>query len=388
MMNKLKAEIYIHIPFCVKKCDYCDFLSAPSDENTMKQYIEALKKEVSMSKGMLASFTIDTVFLGGGTPSILSADMIAAIIETVRQNADLCDDAEITVECNPGTLTYEKLCTYQKAGVNRLSIGLQSAQDDELKSIGRIHTWQQFVDNYNLARKAGFHNINIDIMSALPGQTIDSYKETLEKITALNPEHISAYSLIVEEGTKMYDRVQEAERNGKSILPDEDVEREMYYLTKRFLENKGYYRYEISNYAKKGFACEHNIGYWKRKNYFGFGIGAASLVEDVRYSNTSDIHHYMRELSSGKSMEEIRVNVTELSNQDKKEEFMFLGLRMMEGISKTTFREQFHQSYDSLYGEITKKLTKQGLLIETEDRVRLTERGIDISNSVLAEFLL
>ena len=286
-------EIYIHIPFCVKKCDYCDFLSDRADCKTKEEYVDALIKEIELSKNILNGYEVDSIFFGGGTPSILESHLFEGIMNAVKKYANINENAEITIECNPGTLTRKKLEVYKKTGVNRLSIGLQSANDDELKSIGRIHTWQEFLDNYRIARECGFDNINIDLMSALPGQTISSYKETLEKVVALNPEHISAYSLIVEEGTIMYDRVNEAALQGKDILPDEDTEREMYYMTKNILEENGYHRYEISNYSKEGMECRHNVGYWQRKNYIGFGIGAASLLENERYNNISDLNKYI-----------------------------------------------------------------------------------------------
>ena len=292
-----KLGVYIHITFCVRKCDYCDFLSAPAGGEMMKSYVKALTKEIELSKNKMAEYLVDTVFIGGGTPSILEGKLICDVISVLKNNCNMADDFEMTIECNPGTVTEEKLLDYKSVGINRLSFGLQSADNAELKSIGRIHTYEEFLESYELARKYGFDNINVDLMSALPGQSVESYKTTLEKITALNPEHISAYSLIVEEGTKMYERVKCAELRGENILPNEDDEREMYYITKTMLEQAGYERYEISNYAKSGFACRHNIGYWKRKDYIGFGIGAASLYRDKRYGNISDITMYIDELS-------------------------------------------------------------------------------------------
>ena len=264
-------------------------------------------------------------------------------------------------------------------GINRISLGLQSANDEELKNIGRIHSYSQFLDSYQLARKVGFNNINIDLMSALPGQNIDTYKETLEKIVALNPEHISAYSLIVEEGTPMFNRVKEDE----SILPNEDTERDMYYLTEELLKKAGYKRYEISNYSKEGFQCKHNIGYWKRKNYFGFGIGAASLVENKRYTNIRDIEKYIQ----FKRLDEIQENIQILSEEEQMEEFMFLGLRMMEGISKTEFEKNFNRNIYEIYKGTISTLERNGLLLVEGDKIRLTKQGIDISNMVLSEFL-
>lgn len=398
MMNNL--EIYIHIPFCVKKCDYCDFLSAPSDEKTMRAYVDALKQEIKLHKAKMEEYLVDTVFIGGGTPSILDAEWIEEILNTLKDNCHLKKEAEITIECNPGTVTEEKLLRYKDAGINRLSFGLQSASDEELKLIGRIHTYEEFLDSFQLARKCGFDNINIDLMSALPGQTIDSYKETLRKVLALKPEHISAYSLIVEEGTALKQRVENALSEGKNILPNEDDERAMYHLTKTLLEEAGYRRYEISNYAKEGYECRHNIGYWKRKEYLGFGIGAASLYREERYSNIRDINLYMKELEefskkeisasnemSGYVFDNIEENKQIISREEQMEEFMFLGLRMIEGVSVKLFEEMFGKKYDEVYGKTSEKLISQGLLEQKGDYVRLTERGIDISNYVMSEFL-
>ena len=378
-------EIYIHIPFCVKKCDYCDFLSDRADCKTKEEYVDALIKEIELSKNILNGYEVDSIFFGGGTPSILESHLFECIMNAVKKYANINENTEITIECNPGTLTREKLEVYKKTGVNRLSIGLQSANDDELKSIGRIHTWQEFLDNYRIARECGFDNINIDLMSALPGQTISSYKETLEKVVALNPEHISAYSLIVEEGTIMYDRVNEAALQGKDILPDEDTEREMYYMTKNILEENGYHRYEISNYSKEGMECRHNVGYWTRQDYLGFGLGASSLYGKERFANTADMKKY---LESSKNPEKIREKEPSLTREDEMAEFMFLGLRMTKGISKADFQRCFGCTIESVYGEVLEKYESMELLLEKDGRIFLSREGIHVSNSIMAEFLL
>ena len=386
MMSKL--GIYIHIPFCVKKCDYCDFLSAPSDEKTMERYTKALVKEIELNKELMKEYLVDTVFIGGGTPSILEGNLIARIMRALRSNANIAEDAEITIECNPGTVTEEKLLSYKNAGINRISFGLQSANDKELRSIGRIHTYEEFLESYYMARECGFDNINIDLMSALPGQSEQSFKETLEKVIGLNPEHISVYSMIVEDGTEMSQRVKNARAKGIDILPSEEEERRMYYMTKTLLGKAGYGRYEISNYAKSGYECRHNIGYWARKDYLGFGIGAASLYKEQRYNNVADINSYMDRLLgveiTGIKLQE---NQQKLSTDEQMEEFMFLGLRMMEGVSIKLFEEKFGKKYDNVYGKVSDKLVTQGLLECVEEHVRLTERGIDISNYVMSEFL-
>lgn len=405
MKQSKRLEIYIHIPFCVRKCSYCDFLSMSVDEKKQRDYVRALIREIELSREKMEDYLIDTVFIGGGTPSILEGSLIEEIMNTLMANSKISGGAEITIECNPGTVTEEKLQLYKSVGINRLSIGLQSANDKELKEIGRIHTYAQFLESYHVARKCGFDNINIDLMSALPGQSEQSYQETLEKIIELKPEHISAYSLIVEEGTEMYRRVESAEAKGKMILPEEEEERKMYYLTKELLAKAGYERYEISNYAKKGYECKHNIGYWKRKDYLGFGIGAASLYQEERYSNVRDICVYMdkllkadisdRNLGNNENavrldqniIESIEENQQKLSVEEQMEEFMFLGLRMMEGVSVKGFEETFGKKYEEIYGKVSDKLVAQGLLEQSGDNIRLTERGIDVSNYVMAEFM-
>ena len=276
-------ELYIHIPFCVKKCLYCDFLSAPAGEEVRERYVEALLTEIRGRGREYAGRPVSSVFFGGGTPSLLTGTQMKRLLGTVSGSFLLAADAEITAEANPGTVDLEKLTAYAQAGINRLSIGLQSADNVELAAIGRIHTWEQFLETYRQARQAGFVNVNVDLMSALPGQTAESYENTLRRVLALapQPEHISAYSLILEEGTPLYDSCQA----GLTDIPGEDTDRRMYQDTKRILEEAGYRRYEISNYAKEGFACRHNCGYWQRRDYLGLGLGAASLEGNVRFKN-------------------------------------------------------------------------------------------------------
>ena len=403
-MNGL--EIYIHIPFCVKKCDYCDFLSAPADLETKEKYVEALINEIKLNKNKMSEYVVDTVFIGGGTPSLLEENQISKIMSVLRDNCNMSENPEITIECNPGTITESKLLEYKKSGINRISFGLQSANDEELKSIGRIHNYAGFLESYNLARKSGFDNINVDLMSALPGQTLKSYEETLNKVVRLEPEHISAYSLIVEENTLMYDRVKKAQIKGINILPDEESERKMYYLTNNILRSNGYRKYEISNYSKPGKECKHNIGYWQRKEYLGFGIGAASLYKENRYNNISDINKYIEVLTNnikensinnvGNSSEvenqvnilnSIVKNLQQLTERDRMEEFMFLGLRMMEGVSMEKFEQYFGKTYMEVYGKVQKRMEDKRFLINDNGYVKLTEFGIDLSNYVMSEFL-
>lgn len=370
---KRRLGIYIHIPFCVRKCEYCDFLSAPAGEETREQYAAMLKKEIAEAEDLAGRFQAETVFFGGGTPSLLSAEEFSGIMDALYRRFDVLPDAEITVECNPGTLTKEKLSAYKAAGVSRLSIGLQSADDRELKMLGRIHTWKEFQESYDLARSAGFDNLNIDLISALPGQTESAWMNTLSRTAALEPEHISAYSLIIEEGTPFYRQYAEGGPL-ENLLPDEDTERKMYEDTKLFLQERGYERYEISNYARPGYACRHNLSYWERIDYKGFGIGAASLVDEVRYKNSASLAAYLRGDFSFESREELR-------KKDRLEETMFLGLRKMEGVALT-------EELWSVYGRTFEDLKKKGLLKEEKGRILLTDRGIDISNYVLSEFLL
>lgn len=390
-----RLEIYIHIPFCVKKCDYCDFLSMSAENDTIKTYISALINEMKLSKNRMKGYLVDTVFIGGGTPSILEEKYIDRIMEVLRENCIVDEDAENTIECNPGTVDKNKLNSFRRAGINRISFGLQSANDNELRSIGRIHNFSQFQESFSFAREVGFDNINVDIMSALPGQTVEGYKKTLEKVLTLNPEHISAYSLIVEDGTPLYYRVKEAGDRGISILPDEDSEREMYYQTEKILQQNHYERYEISNYARNGFACKHNIGYWKRREYLGFGIGAASLYKGKRFNNVADIQNYIDTFGFIKKAEipevlltKVEENLHCLSKKEQMEEFMFLGLRMMEGISIQEFERQFGDPFTSIYGKVVERFIEKGLLEKKKGYVRLTKRGIDISNYVMSEFLL
>ncbi len=381
MINKL--ELYIHIPFCIRKCAYCDFLSFPAGEKDRQSYVEALLDEIygAKEKGDAA-----TVFFGGGTPSILPGKEIGRIMDAVRAKYSVPEDAEITLEANPGTLNRKKLEDWKKAGINRLSLGLQSAEDAELKALGRIHTWETFLESYRMAREAGFQNINIDLMSALPGQSAYTWRKTLQKVTELRPEHISAYSLIVEEGTPFYEKyAEDVKRREKGLpcgfLPSEDEERQMYYDTEKILKAEGYRRYEISNYAREGFECRHNCGYWERKNYRGFGLGASSLIDEVRFHNTESMENYQNR-AFGREDEEY------LDAEAQMEEFMFLGLRLKKGISVNNNKKKFHTPYVSVYGKISRELEEKKLLRRENGRIFLTERGIDLSNYVLSEFLL
>lgn len=389
-MDIKELEIYIHIPFCVKKCLYCDFLSAPAAKDIQDSYMEALFAEIAGRADEYRNLSVSSVFIGGGTPSVVDSRYIVRLMELLHERFTFEDDAEVTIEVNPGTVDELSLRKYYGAGINRLSIGLQSADDRELKALGRIHDYSQFLEAYDGAVAAGFENINVDLMSDIPGQSIESLRDTLYKVTHLTPRprHISAYSLIVEEGTPFY----EMRERGELDIPDEDCDRVMYEETKRILNEAGYHRYEISNYALEGYRCRHNCGYWRRKNYIGFGIGAASLFENTRFSNSRNIEKYIKDPCGCREDEII------LSRQDCIEEFMFLGLRMTEGVSFGEFESAFGERLDDVYGEVLGKNIAEGLLCErisgtdtgNGEKIRhiaLTDRGIDVSNYVLAQFL-
>ena len=382
-MNQKELELYIHIPFCVKKCSYCDFLSAPATEQTREAYMAALFAEIGGRAKDYKDRIVTSVFIGGGTPSLLSGDSIRQLMEHIREGFSLAPDAEITMEVNPGTATTEKLTAFYAAGINRLSIGMQSAQEQELKILGRIHDFDGFCQVYREAVEAGFTNINVDVMSGLPGQTLASYKDTLEKVLRLEPmpQHISAYSLIVEEGTPfaaMADR-------GELPLPEEDTERAMYEETIEVLAGYGFHRYEISNYALDGYECRHNVGYWIRRDYLGFGIGAASLIGNVRFQNGRDLNAYLAQPFA------CREEQQSLTTQEQMEETMFLGLRLIRGVSYPEFARCYGQTLEEVYGEVIARNVADGLLTVREDetgrRLTLTGRGLDVSNYVMAQFL-
>lgn len=382
-MNQKELELYIHIPFCVKKCSYCDFLSAPATEQTKEAYMAALFAEIGGRAKDYKDRIVTSVFIGGGTPSLLSADTIRQLMEHIREGFRLAPDAEITMEVNPGTVTAEKLTAFYVAGINRLSIGMQSAQEQELKILGRIHDFDGFCQVYREAVEAGFTNINVDVMSGLPGQTLASYKDTLEKVLRLEPmpQHISAYSLIVEEGTLFAAMA----GRGELPLPEEDTERAMYEETLEILAGYGFHRYEISNYALDGYECRHNVGYWIRRDYLGFGIGAASLIGNVRFQNGRDLNAYLAHPLACREEEQ------SLTTQEQMEETMFLGLRLIRGVSYTEFACCYGQTLEEVYGEVISRNVADGLLTVREDetgrRLMLTGQGLDVSNYVMAQFL-
>ena len=378
-----ELELYIHIPFCVKKCAYCDFLSGPASNQQIEEYVQALIEEIRYYKEFVKKYEVSTVFWGGGTPSLLTGEQMKALMETLRQTFFIRQNAEITMEANPGTVTVEKLLACQKAGINRISFGLQSVNNEELKMLGRIHTYEEFLESYEAARKAGFQNINVDLISAIPKQTVRSWEQTLQTIISLQPEHISAYSLIVEEGTpfaKLYGEGGKLEH----LLPTEEEERRIYERTEKLLREAGYHRYEISNYAKEGYECQHNLGYWERKEYLGLGLGASSLIEETRFHNTDEMKEYLRDASNPILL---RREQEKLDRQEQMEEFVFLGLRKIRGIQEEKFAEMFGEDIWDCYGKNLERVIKEGLLEREEGVLRLTRKGIDVSNYVFYEIL-
>lgn len=377
MDKKKELSLYIHIPFCKQKCFYCDFPSYASIDYLREDYVEALCKEIE-DKAM--KYTIKSIFIGGGTPSYLETKQITRILNSINK-LDLTENMEFTMECNPGALEEEKLQAMLNGGVNRISMGLQAVQNSLLKEIGRIHSFKQFEENFNLARKVGFKNINVDLMFGLPNQKVEEWKESLEVIAKLKPEHISAYSLIVEEGTAFY----KLWEKDKLILPSEDEEREMYELTKRILTDYEYHQYEISNYSKEGFECYHNKVYWKCDEYLGLGSASTSFVDGKRIKNIENVKKYIDRINSG---EEVSEKITINTLEDSMEEFVFMGLRILTGISINEFQKRFGVNIESIYKDVIDKNINRKLLVLENDILRLTEQGIELSNSVMSDFIL
>lgn len=371
-------SLYIHIPFCAKKCDYCDFLSSPMEKSTMVRYMNALIKEIKEKKDLYKNYMIRTIFIGGGTPSLIEGTLMKELVQVLRDTFYITDTSEISIEINPGTVSKDKLMAYKEAGINRLSFGLQSAHDKELELLGRIHSYDKFKENYLLARELGFSNINVDLMSGLPFQNLEDWLGTLHEVTSLEPNHISAYSLIVEPETPFYDRYKEEDL-------DEDLDRVIYEETMNLLEKRGYVQYEISNYAKENYECKHNIVYWTRKEYLGLGLGSASMINNTRFSNERDIEVYIKNMEEGES---VNRDITQVSVEEQMEEYVFLGLRMTSGISIKGFEKLFAKTMHEIYFEQITDSVEDGLLEIVGDSLRLTKKGIDLSNTVMAKFLL
>lgn len=398
-------ELYVHIPFCVKKCKYCDFLSFSCDEKTQIAYADALLREIAFYGPKMREYEVSTIFIGGGTPTWLNEDKMIEILEAIYREFRISAHAEISMECNPGTVTASQLERYRRAGVNRLSIGLQSADDEELQILGRIHTYEKFLKTYEMARNAGFENINVDLMSGIPYQNTQKFLHTLQRVVRLKPNHISAYSLIIEKGTPFYeeykfDAVKQEAGMQTEILPTEDEVYQINKLTQRFLENAGYHQYEISNFAQPGYECAHNIGYWTRENYLGLGLGAASLIENVRYANTSDMDLYIEgsaqmflqyfEQPDGNKQTGTNLHAAAdpVSRKAQMEEFMFLGLRMKQGVTRSRFQGNFGIPIEAVYRDALEYLKTEGLLDVKAGQIALTEKGQDLSNFALSQFLL
>ena len=382
-MNK-ELGIYIHIPFCKQKCYYCDFVSYANQETKMEEYINGVLKEIDYYK--LEDYNITTIYIGGGTPSFLDSDYIKAILEKLKNklksNTIKWEDIEITIEVNPGTVTLEKLKTYKEAGINRISIGLQSTNDKLLKQIGRIHNYEEFLETYKMAEKVGFKNKNVDLIIGLPNQKIKDIKENIENIVDLNPQHISVYSLIVEEDTKIEKMI----KDGTLKLPDEETERKMYWYVKNKLELNGYIQYEISNFSKKGKESKHNLNCWNQKEYIGIGLAAHSYFKGKRYSNTENLEKYITNIKNNKIEENITVHEIQTIDEAKKE-YMMLGLRKIEGISIRDFKEKYGENPIYIFRKELDKLVNDKLLEIDLDKIKLTNMGLDLANIVFEEFI-
>ena len=383
-MKKEELGIYIHIPFCMQKCLYCDFVSYINKSECVKEYINCMIKEIQSYD--FKKYNITTIYIGGGTPSFIESDYIREIINVIQNKLEKNDarweDIEITIEANPGTVTLEKLNDYKTVGINRISLGLQATQDRLLKQIGRIHNYKDFLEAYELLKKVGFNNINVDLMIGLPNQSIKNLKESLEKIIKLDPNHISVYSLIIEDGTPISKFLDEE----KIKLPDEEIERQMYWYVKNKLELNGYNHYEISNFSKKGKESKHNLNCWKQKQYIGIGAAAHSYFKDIRYSNTNNIEEYIKNIKEN-NIEKNRKIEEKQTIEDKKNEFMMLGFRMIEGVNIADFKAKFVDNPLYVYREKIKKLTDEGLIEVDLNNIKLTNKGLDLANVVFEEFI-
>lgn len=389
-MKRKQIGLYIHIPFCKQKCSYCDFCSYANKESFIKRYIQCVLKEIievgnnnkiDFENGKDDLFLVKTIYIGGGTPSLIDSKYIVQIMEDIKLNFEIDEKAEITIEVNPGTVTLEKLEDYKKAGINRLSIGLQSTHEHLLKEIGRIHTYLDFLDTFRFAREAGFENINIDLMIGLPNQTLEEVKDSIEEIVSMEPEHISVYSLILEENTPLFKKVEEGME-----LPNEELERKMYWTVKQILEQNNYIHYEISNFAKKGYESKHNLDCWNQKEYIGFGIAAHSYTNGIRYSNIENIEQYIKNYDENKTEE----NLVFHEKQDMEvmqKEYMLLGLRKIDGVSIQEFKIKFVANPVFLYHSELEKLVNEELLEIDGDRIKLTNKGLDLANIVWEEFV-
>lgn len=389
-MRRKQIGLYIHIPFCKQKCSYCDFCSYANKESFIKRYIQCVLKEIievgnnnkiDFENGKDDLFSVKTIYIGGGTPSLIESKYIVQTIEEIKSNFELDENAEITIEVNPGTVTLEKLEDYNKAGINRLSIGLQSTHEHLLKEIGRIHTYLDFLDTFRFAREAGFENINVDLMIGLPNQTLAEVQDSIEEIVSMEPEHISVYSLILEEGTPLFKKVEEGLE-----LPDEELERKMYWTVKRILETNGYNHYEISNFAKQGYESKHNLDCWNQKEYIGFGVAAHSYTNGIRYSNIENLEQYIKNYEEDKTEENLVFHEKQ-DMETMQKEYMLLGLRKIDGVSIQEFKIKFVANPVFLYHSELEKLVNEELLEIDGDMIKLTNKGLDLANIVWEEFV-
>ena len=377
-----EVGIYIHIPFCKKKCEYCDFFSYSGKENLIPRYVEAILKNIEKEKNTLKNYKINTIYIGGGTPSFIDSKYIVKIIEKLKESFNIISKAEITIEINPGTINEKKIIDYKKLGINRISIGLQAVQNELLKMLGRIHSYEEFLNTYNLVKENGFENINIDLMIGLPNQTIQNVKQSLNEVIKLNPKHISVYSLIVEPGTNIEDKI----NKGILTLPKDDVERKMYYIVKEILKKNNYEHYEISNFGKKGFYSNHNMNCWNQEQYLGFGAGSHSYFENKRYSLIDDIELYIENIENCEFDKNIIVHEIQ-TEEEKRKEYMLLGLRKIDGVSISSFEQKFRINPLFYFRFEISKLEEEGLIEVDLDNIKLTKKGLDFANIVWEEFI-
>ena len=389
-MRRKQIGLYIHIPFCKQKCSYCDFCSYAEKQDLISKYIKCLLQEIKevginnradFENGKDDLFSIKTIYIGGGTPSLIESKYIVQIMEEIKSNFELDENAEITIEVNPGTVTLEKLEDYNKAGINRLSIGLQSTHEHLLKEIGRIHTYLDFLDTYRFAREAGFENINVDLMIGLPNQTLAEVQDSIEEIVSMEPEHVSVYSLILEESTPLFKKVEDGLE-----LPDEELERKMYWTVKQTLEANGYNHYEISNFAKQNYESKHNLDCWSQKEYIGFGVAAHSYTNGIRYSNIENLEQYIKNYEEDKTEENLIFHEKQ-DMEAMQKEYMLLGLRKIDGVSIQDFKIKFVANPVFLYHDKLEKLVNEDLIEIDGNQIKLTNKGLDLANIVWEEFV-